>query len=184
MGVNSLPKTVTRQRRGCDLNPGPSAPESSTLTTRLPSHPSANSARILLGSNTVCRHVYCTVYIDVFGALAVIKHFRSREQAPKTAPPSGRHGPAWVHNPNGTSITSSVSLQPTVFSFHTSQWTGHVLPKLSTPWGVCGPKLIHGSFAPHPGVHNPKGISIGSAVSVKLTVVANRQTHRQTTLYL
>ena len=26
MGVNSLPKTVTRQRRGCDLNPGPSAP--------------------------------------------------------------------------------------------------------------------------------------------------------------
>ena len=34
MGVNSLPKTVTRQRRGCDLNPGPSAPESSTLTTR------------------------------------------------------------------------------------------------------------------------------------------------------
>ena len=33
MGVNSLPKTVTRQRRGCDSNPGPSAPESSTLTT-------------------------------------------------------------------------------------------------------------------------------------------------------
>jgi len=39
MGVNSLPKTVTRQRRDCDLNPGPSARESSTLTTRLPSHP-------------------------------------------------------------------------------------------------------------------------------------------------
>ena len=39
MGVNSLPKTVTRQRRGCDMNPAPSAPESSTLTTRLPSHP-------------------------------------------------------------------------------------------------------------------------------------------------
>ena len=38
MSVNSLPKTVTRQRRGCDLNPGPSAPESSTLTTRIPSH--------------------------------------------------------------------------------------------------------------------------------------------------
>ena len=38
MGVNSLPKTVTRQRRGCDLNPGPSAPGSTTLTARLPSH--------------------------------------------------------------------------------------------------------------------------------------------------
>ena len=36
MGVNSLSKTVT-----CDLNPGPSAPETSTLITRLPSHPIA-----------------------------------------------------------------------------------------------------------------------------------------------
>ena len=35
--MNSLPKIVTRQRRDCDLNPNPSAPESSTLTTRLPS---------------------------------------------------------------------------------------------------------------------------------------------------
>ena len=26
MGVNSLPKTVTQQCRGCDLNPGPTAP--------------------------------------------------------------------------------------------------------------------------------------------------------------
>ena len=34
MGVNSLPKIVTRQRRDCELNPGPSAPESSTLTIR------------------------------------------------------------------------------------------------------------------------------------------------------
>ena len=33
--MNSLPKTVTRQRRDCDLNPCRSAPESSTLTTRL-----------------------------------------------------------------------------------------------------------------------------------------------------
>jgi len=39
MGVSTLPKTVTRQRRECDLNPGPAAPESSTLTTRLASHP-------------------------------------------------------------------------------------------------------------------------------------------------
>ena len=44
MGVNSLPMTVTRQRRGCDLNPGPSASESSTLTTRLLSHPEGDGA--------------------------------------------------------------------------------------------------------------------------------------------
>jgi len=43
MGVNSLLKTVTRQRRDCDLNPGPSAPEFSTLTTRLPSHVDNNN---------------------------------------------------------------------------------------------------------------------------------------------
>jgi len=36
MGVNSLSKTVARQRLGCDLNPGRSAPESSMLTTQLP----------------------------------------------------------------------------------------------------------------------------------------------------
>ena len=36
MGLNSLPKSVTRQRRDCDLNPDTSAPEFSMLTTRLP----------------------------------------------------------------------------------------------------------------------------------------------------
>ena len=41
--MNGLPKTVTRQRRGCDLNPGLSAPESSTLTTRLPSQPGSGA---------------------------------------------------------------------------------------------------------------------------------------------
>ena len=46
MDVNSLPKTVTRQRQDCDLNPGPTAPESITLTTRLPSHPSNWGLRI------------------------------------------------------------------------------------------------------------------------------------------
>jgi len=28
LGMNTLPKTVTQQRRDCDLNPGPSTPES------------------------------------------------------------------------------------------------------------------------------------------------------------
>ena len=37
--MNSLPKTVIRQRRDYDLNPSPSAPESSTLTIWLPSNP-------------------------------------------------------------------------------------------------------------------------------------------------
>jgi len=54
MGVNSLPKTVTRQRRGCDLNPDTSAPESSTLTTRLPSHPEAICLRFVRPSVRTC----------------------------------------------------------------------------------------------------------------------------------
>ena len=54
MGVNSLPKTVTRQSRDCDLNRGPSAPESSTLTTQLPSHPLV-----------VVVVAYCDEYCDV-----------------------------------------------------------------------------------------------------------------------
>ena len=37
MGVSSLPKAVAWQHRGCNLNSGPSATESSMLTTRLPS---------------------------------------------------------------------------------------------------------------------------------------------------
>ena len=44
--MSSLPKTVTRQSRDCDLNQGPSAPESSTLTTRLPSHPVGRAIQI------------------------------------------------------------------------------------------------------------------------------------------
>jgi len=40
--VNSLPKAVTRQRRDCDLKPGPSATESTTLTTRATEPPDAD----------------------------------------------------------------------------------------------------------------------------------------------
>ena len=54
--MNSLPKTVTRHRRDCDLNPGPSAPESSTLTTRLPSHPFRS---VVLKISWHCLQVFC-----------------------------------------------------------------------------------------------------------------------------
>jgi len=57
MGVNSLPKTVTRQRRNCDLNPGPSAPESSTLTTRLPSH--SGHLLVLFKMQPLCPACFC-----------------------------------------------------------------------------------------------------------------------------
>ena len=55
MGVNSLPKTVTGQRRGCDLNTSPSAPESSALATRLPSHPNVNVTDHYLMTMTIKR---------------------------------------------------------------------------------------------------------------------------------
>ena len=48
---------VSRQRRGCDLNPDPSAPESSTLTTRLPILPSENENRSEKGGEDQIRSV-------------------------------------------------------------------------------------------------------------------------------
>jgi len=57
MGVNSFPKTVTGQRGDCDLNPGPSAPESSTLTTRLPSHPREECDVLPSACLSVCLYV-------------------------------------------------------------------------------------------------------------------------------
>jgi len=57
MGVNSLPKTVTQQRRGCDSNLGLSAPKSSTLTTRL----SSQRHRVAAGG---CKNYCCAMYVD------------------------------------------------------------------------------------------------------------------------
>jgi len=61
MGVDSLPKTVTRQHRGCDLNQGPTAPESNTLTTRPPSHLSLSIHGCISG--TTCL-VFTKLYIE------------------------------------------------------------------------------------------------------------------------
>jgi len=79
MGVNSLPKTVTRQRRVCDFNSGPSAPESSTLTTRLPSHPVfdclvATARRVLATLNARNTH----------NAVPVFDMISRRKKTPKT----------------------------------------------------------------------------------------------------
>ena len=63
--MNSLHKTVTRQRRGCDLNPGPCAPESSSLTTRPPSHPSAVSAVIPLCPSPRQLSDRCPLQVDI-----------------------------------------------------------------------------------------------------------------------
>jgi len=61
--VNSLPKTVTLQRRGCNLNPGPSAPESSTLTTRLPSHPPRRAGFIYLFIITIIVIIIVIIHV-------------------------------------------------------------------------------------------------------------------------
>jgi len=55
-----VPQTLTRQRRDCDLNPGRTAPESSTLTTRLPSHPSIHYDALNHSERTVVGRFVCT----------------------------------------------------------------------------------------------------------------------------
>ena len=58
MGVNSLlSKTVTRQRRDCDLNMGPSTPESSMLTTRLLSRVVIINGMAIIGAHGSRLHV-------------------------------------------------------------------------------------------------------------------------------
>jgi len=95
MGVNSLPRTVTRQRRDCDLNPGPSAPESNTLTTRLPSHPtsvvkSTSTIAILL---LLSQSWYSFHRPAESGRLSRSRHCSMCVQpVPKAAYCSGRHG--------------------------------------------------------------------------------------------
>jgi len=64
MGVNSLPKTVNRQRRDCDLNLGPSAPESRTLTTRLPSHPTRCTRKYRVGLKSRPKLLILSEYVD------------------------------------------------------------------------------------------------------------------------
>jgi len=67
MGVNSLPKAVTRQRRDCDLNPGPSAPESSTLTTQLLTGSPQNTP---IKSRDFCYRIYILMAV-LLGVLQV-----------------------------------------------------------------------------------------------------------------
>ena len=77
--MNSLPKTVTRQRQDCDLNLGLSAPESSMLTTRLQSQPvveprpkTVRTTRSLLKR---CIHVIQLSRVHVLGRWAIgMKH--------------------------------------------------------------------------------------------------------------
>ena len=83
MGVNSLPKTLTGERRGCDLNPGPSAPKSSTLTTRLPSHPELKYMTIIIIIIIIIVILYTTLH--PFNGLFSWITWVSRYQKDKTS---------------------------------------------------------------------------------------------------
>jgi len=83
MGVNSLPKTITRQRRDCDLNPVPTAPEYSTLTTRLPSNPFLNYVLLTLlfrqfGQFSLTRIVLISIRYHSF-SVSCVKRLQMKE---------------------------------------------------------------------------------------------------------
>ena len=96
--MNSLPKTVTRQRRGCDLIPGPSAPESSTLTIRPPSHPQQCSYPKIRGrlitvaevvGATSCEGLVACLLSDSGSRLqpsvAAVRDVQQRQHCPRTS---------------------------------------------------------------------------------------------------
>jgi len=68
-GCERFAKTVTRQHRSCDLNPGPSVLESSTLTTQLPSHPYVT---VTLTTEKLCTYKHhATLAVRLISADAV-----------------------------------------------------------------------------------------------------------------
>jgi len=81
MGVNNLPKVVTRHCCGCKLNSQPSSCESNTLTTRLPSHPlnttipcNTSTARVNKGPHSfTCHTCVFPVPLRVAGWVGLIQ---------------------------------------------------------------------------------------------------------------
>jgi len=84
--VNSFPKTATRQRRGCDLNPDSSAPESSTLTTQLPTCTDCfglivrqNMSAVSTASDCIVRTVDASVILMLASAVVVDCEWKFRQ---------------------------------------------------------------------------------------------------------
>ena len=84
-----------------------------------------------------------------------------------------------VFPPNCMWIGSAVSMQLSRESTYTLQWGWICPPKLPLPLG--DPPNVW--LLVPTRVHNPSGISIGSAIFAGLTVVSNWQTHRQTMIH-
>jgi len=75
--------------------------------------------------------------------------------------------PIPVHNPNDNSIGSAASAQLTAESPYLTM--GDPFPKIVPSHEWSGPHLIHASLGQSVRVHNPNGITIGSAVFEQVT---------------
>ena len=149
MGVNSLPKTVSRWCHECDLNPGPSVPESSTLATRLLSHPPSMSCTIATLYNNLWMHALAldTIHGHVFNIweLAVCpwslsgwtmtsksnkasKQF-SLGQSVLWVPFSAMH--IWLSIKTQTNATKKLS-----FTWQPSKWSVNQKGKKTINWAV------------------------------------------------
>ena len=98
--MNSLPKTVTRQRRDCDLNLDPSASESSTLTTRLPSH-----THEYFTIELSAEHAHSRITVDTGNAYARLMHMHARRISGERDT-EGRHTDAGHWREPGCASTS------------------------------------------------------------------------------
>jgi len=85
------------------------------------------------------------------------------------------------HNPNSISIGSAVFAELTAEGPYILQWAAPSPQNYLFAWGS---GLLSNTWFLWPTrVYNPNGISIGSAVFAGRTILTNRQTDRETTLY-
>ena len=71
VGVKNLPKVVTRQRRGWELNSQPWSCKSNALTTRLPSHLYVSGVCVLC----VCYEVWNVSSMQLKGSITGLNHW-------------------------------------------------------------------------------------------------------------
>ena len=136
-----MPKTVARQRRGCDLNSGLSAPESSTLTTLYRPTLLKYSTVLAYCGKVQMQMIPETLCHDTFLSqmTLLVKTFSTKDSITK-------HSNYWAFV-EYTTIEPITDLTQSVFKrYHSDKHFSEFLPtrrRQKINWHRCGIKLRH-----------------------------------------